>query len=329
MTRKEVGECLEKHRDEIIQMRMDGYQCKEIGDKFGICRSSINGWLNRNGIVIRGQKTDEIIKRIIDMYVNQQISIHVIAKQLHFSSGTISDILKENHVDIRSSTDMNRIYTLDEEYFDVIDTPNKAYILGFLYADGCRVASCNGIRMNLQERDKHILEDINKEIGSNRPLRFIDYSHDPSRQNQYLLSIDSKHMADSLCKWGIVPCKEFVLDFPYWMNRDLVRHFIRGYLDGDGFISKNPKEKRMNFTGTEKMMRGIKEYFMEELNVHCSIFSPHHKPTVTRTLGIAGGNQVKKVLDHLYYDAEMYLMRKYKIYQNLYVSSDINNSQAA
>lgn len=329
MSKKEVAEIFEKHKDEIIQMRLDGYQCIDIAEKFGLKRGTVNGWLNRNGIVIRSKQTPENIQKIIDMYTLENIPMHEIAKRLHFSAGTIADILRSNDVKIKNYCEASKIYTIDEEYFDEINIPNKAYILGFLYADGCRVKNCNGIRMNLQERDKHILDEINNEIKSNRPLRFIDYSHDPSRQNQYLLSIDNKHMAESLYKWGIVPCKEFILEFPSWMDYDLIRHFIRGYLDGDGSISKNPKEKRMNFTGTKMMMEGIKEYLEKQLNVHSFMYSPHHKDTITRTLGIAGGNQVKKVLDHLYEDAEMYLHRKYEIYENLYVKPFINNSQIA
>lgn len=329
MNKQEIADIFEKHRDEIIQMRLDGCQCIEIADKFGLKRGTVNCWLNRNGIVVRGKRTPENIQKIIQMYTLGNIPMHKIAKQLHFSTETISEILKNNGVKIKTNHESHKIYTLDEEYFDEIDTSNKAYILGFLYADGCRVKNRNTIKMNLQERDKHILDEINSEIKSNRPLRFIDYSYDPSRQNQYLLSIDNNHMADSLYKWGIVPCKEFVLEFPFWMKHHLVRHFIRGYLDGDGSISKNPKEKRMNFTGTKMMIEGIYKYLNDELNVHGSIYSPHRKNTITRTLGIAGGNQVKKVLDHLYEDAEMYLHRKYEIYENLYVKPFINNSQVA
>ncbi len=329
MSRKDVTNILETHKDEIIQMRLDGYQCIDIAKKFGLKRGTVNCWLNRRGVFIRGKQTPENIQKIIDMYTIDNTSIYVIAKELHFSTGTIANILKENNIKIKSFCEAHKIYTIDEEYFDEINTQNKAYILGFLYADGCRAKNCNGIRMNLQERDKHILDEINNEIKSNRPLRFIDYSHDPSRQNQYLLSIDNKHMAESLYKWGIVPCKEFILEFPTWMEHDLIRHFIRGYLDGDGYISKNPKEKRMSFTGTKMLMEGISQYLSDELDVHSTLFSPHRKNTITRSLSIAGGNQVKKVLDHLYENAEMCLHRKYKIYDSLYVKPFINNSQIA
>lgn len=116
------------------------------------------------------------------------------------------------------------------------------------------------------------------------PLRFIDYSNDPKRQNQFLLAISNEQIAKDLYKYGIVPRKEFKLTFPNWLDNDLLSHFIRGYLDGDGFISNNPKEKRANITGTENLLLGIKNILEDQLNIHFSIYSPHNKDTNTRTL---------------------------------------------
>ena len=63
-----------------------------------------------------------------------------------------------------------KIYTINEDYFDIIDTEEKAYLLGFLYADGNHFTKKNRITIGLQEKDKHILEKFNELIGSNRPL---------------------------------------------------------------------------------------------------------------------------------------------------------------
>jgi hypothetical protein len=92
-------------------------------------------------------------------------------------------------------------------------------------------------------------------------------------------------------------------------------------MDGDGYISHNPKEKRLSMTGTSMLLEGIKDYVNTELSVHCTIYVPHsknNKQNVTRTLCIAGGNQVKKVLDHIYKDADLYIERKHQYYQDMY-----------
>lgn len=320
MGKRAISKILNDNKDEIIKMRFDGYQMKEIGEKFGVKTQTISSFLVRNGVRIRGILNEETIKKMVDMYQNGT-PLHVIGKQLHFSEGTVAKTLREHGIKIKNMSEAQRKYDINEHYFDEIDTPNKAYLLGLLYADGCRCKTSNAIMINLQERDKSILEKFREELNTNKPLRFIDYSHDPNRQNQYLLCITNKQIAESLYKYGIVPNKEFQIEFPDFLDKSLIPHFIRGYIDGDGWISHNPKEKRINITGTSMLLEGIKKYIEAELGVHCSIWIPHrikNKQNVTRTLGIAGGIQVKTVLDHIYKDAELYLERKYQYYQDMY-----------
>ena len=93
------------------------------------------------------------------------------------------------------------------------------------------------IKIELQERDKDILEEINKELGSNRELYFNDLSSKNSNhQNTYGLIIVNKHMSEILKQKGMMQNKSLVLKFPEWLDEDLYSHFIRGYFDGDGHI---------------------------------------------------------------------------------------------
>ena len=85
-------------------------------------------------------------------------------------------------------------YTFNKDYFERIDSKDKAYFLGFLYADGCNSISATQhqctIILNLQEKDKDILNIFNKYINSNKPLVYR-----PSRDNhsaQYAFVIHSK-----------------------------------------------------------------------------------------------------------------------------------------
>ena len=84
----------------------------------------------------------------------------------------------ERHVathDVRISNDtlLRRIFSCDEHYFDVIDTPNKAYILGLLWSDGYNDVVRGQIKIQLQDRDKSVLERINIEVDSDRPLWMV------------------------------------------------------------------------------------------------------------------------------------------------------------
>lgn len=315
-----VTKKLNDNKDEIIEMRLKGFQCKDIGEKFGINPNSIRSFLQRNEIRKRGLMCEENIQKMIDMY-ESGIPLHKIGEELHFSAETVREKLIERGIHIKTQSECNRKYSINEHYFDEIDTANKAYLLGLLYADGCRAKDSNGILIALQERDCGILEKFKKELETEQPLYFRDYTEDQSRQNQYVLCIHNKRIAESLYKYGVIPNKEFQVEYPDFLEKELVSHFIRGYVDGDGSISHNPKEKRMSMTGTSMLLEGIKNYIETELGVHCTIYIPHrkkNKQNVTRTLSIAGGLQVKKVLDHIYKDAELYIERKHQYYQNMY-----------
>ena len=118
--------------------------------------------------------SEEQKSEIIKIYTTQDISVGKLSKMFPFSKRGILCMLRNNNVVIRNSySETNRKYTLNQHYFDKIDSEEKAYFLGFLYADGCNCQHVGLTSMSLQECDKLILERFAKAIGSNRPIRFI------------------------------------------------------------------------------------------------------------------------------------------------------------
>lgn len=85
-------------------------------------------------------------------------------------------------------------YTFNRDYFERIDSKDKAYFLGLLYADGCNSISTTQrhctIILNLQEKDKDILNVFNKYINSNKPLAYRSGRN--NRSAQYAFVIHSK-----------------------------------------------------------------------------------------------------------------------------------------
>lgn len=79
----------------------------------------------------------------------------------------------------------------------------------------------------------------------------------------------SKHFKTRLCELGCIPNKSLILKFPdeNLVPKNLIKHFIRGYFDGDGCISYSflNKEKdiispRLSLLGTENFLNGCMEY---------------------------------------------------------------------
>lgn len=137
-------------------------------------------------------------QQIVNLYTNTNASTVKIGKIFNCSHKKIAKILDEFGIERKGK---HRKYALNEKYFDEIDEPNKAYILGFLFADGYNSYSKGSITLSLQEDDFDILESIRKELKSENPLKFLDYSQKNDfgyhYKNQYKLSLNSIHMCEN------------------------------------------------------------------------------------------------------------------------------------
>lgn len=282
--------------------------------------------------------TDEQEAQIIDMYVNQHIGCPTIGKKFNVGHKKISDILDSHGIKrIKGST--VRKYNTNEHYFDEIDTPNKAYILGFFYADGNNSIQKGTIRMQLQDIDKEILEKIRIEIGTDRPLKFVNQSkrkykdYDYNYCDMWSLDLFSIHMCRTLDSKGMVPNKSLVLEFPEWLNPTLYSHFIRGYFDGDGslcchYTKKGWFQSLITITSTEQFCKRIQEILINETGISGGgIYEASSKNGITKVLSICGTNQDIAVLNWLYKDADLYMERKYNKYLELLKHQ--NKSQVA
>lgn len=215
-----------------------------------------------------------------------------------------------------------RKYTLDESYFKIIDTEAKAYFLGLLYADGCNVKN-KGFTISLQEKDAQILDLLNYELKSNRPIK-IKYLNKKNKnwQNSHTLYVGNQVMSYDLEKLGCVPAKSLILDFPTekQVPKHLIHHFVRGYIDGDGSISDSTKGNRHRFSlsvvGTlafcEKLAKILSDKTFTKFNISKRF---KNKETTTRQLRPTGGCKVTlSILDWVYSDCNFYIKRKFDKY---------------
>lgn len=257
--------------------------------------------------------TKEEETEIIDKYISG-ISINKLSKEYKLDWHWIERMLIRNNVVIK------RQYKINENYFDNIDTPNKAYILGFLYADGGNTSNYNKkrycITITLQEADNQILYDIKKEIGYDAPIKFREYNGCKTAT----LDICNKHMVQKLHEFGVIPNKTLTLKFPEWLNEELYPHFIRGYFDGDGCITHNNRTVSPQITtsivSTENMCKFIAKIIAEKCNVNTHVYDVGHEKCnkVIKTFMISGNTQCKRFLDYIYQNSDLKLQRKYKKY---------------
>lgn len=299
-----------------IEEYKKGKSIKNICKEYHLTPKLLRNRLILENIEIRGHSTTkkEIPKNIINQILNDysnKISIRKIAEKYNINRFDVSLLLKQYDIKISK-----RKILLDENFFEAIDTEEKAYWLGFLYADG-NISNIN-IELTLKYDDINHLENFKKAIKTDATItdgyRKCDISTNPDKQLRYArLIVTSTKMVNDLIKLGCISNKSLALTFPTkeQVPNHLLIHFIRGYFDGDGCVYID-KSKTPSFLfqvcGTYDMLIHIKSYFDIKANVR--------KIGNYYDLRCKGNIKATNIFDTLYKDATIYLQRKYDIYKN-------------
>lgn len=99
--------------------------------------------------------TDKQSLEICKKYTEDSISILNIAKIFNVSGGCILKHLHKHDITIKTKK-----IKFNQNYFNIIDTPAKAQILGFIYADGCVESKRPVFKLTLAEQDYEYLDNI-------------------------------------------------------------------------------------------------------------------------------------------------------------------------
>lgn len=220
---------------------------------------------------------------------------------------------------LKHTPDSNRKYNLNVDYFKTIDSEIKAYYLGFGMADFGMRKDCYSFEFRLKKDDKYIIEKLAEELNYTADL----YHYKDSIREGYTLIISSKEICRDLIYHGIVPNKSGKEILPNTVPKELTRHFIRGFIDGDGCIESSMK--RLSICSMSyNVLLSIKLFLEKELNIK----EYDIKPVIKESGNILYYYKIysysfMKVLDYLYKDSTIYLTRKYDNYL-IHLNKDIN-----
>lgn len=205
-------------------------------------------------------------------------------------------------------------YNIDETFFEKINSSEKAYILGLIYADGnVTVGKKSVIRISLQEEDSELLHKINVVLGHTKPL---EHSRRVKNETVYFtatLQITRHKMAEDLQRFGCVSPKTKRISLPNFLEPSLVPHFIRGYFDGDGSLYFTAGQYRwsIRFSGNQHFIMSLHEYLDRVLNIDGYIYE--HKPTCY-SITFWRADDILRLLGFIYSGATLYMSRKYNTY---------------
>ena len=220
----------------------------------------------------------------------------------------------------------------DDTYFDKINNETKAYLLGFLWADGSlsssplddsKSKSVYTIELGLKLDDIEILEKLKEELKSPRPiLKDTKRIVNNNVYSRCRFLVNSKHMWNTLNNYGCTPRKSLTVKFPdesifieseKYSKEELIRHFIRGYFDGDGcitYVDKKHTRISIQLLGTLEFISKALTYLPKALST-LSIRHNHNNPSEsTRFINTSDG-KAEILVKYLYTNATIYLSRKY------------------
>ncbi len=241
----------------------------------------------------------------------QNMTVSDVAKQLQIHRNVVYDILHQNGItDVRSYR-INQKF--NQKFFEKIDTEEKAYWLGFLFADGNVFIkkAIHRIAINIHKKDVEHISKWHRSIGS---CQNITSCGDMVRSIHH-----SEKMCNDLITLGCVPCKSLVLRFPD-LDSSLARHFVRGYFDGDGSIywhkSKNKKNGgvRLSFVGTDMFLNHLQWEVFFTLGCAYKELQSTGNNKLAFQLMIGGYQEAVKIADWMYADAHIFLDRKHQRY---------------
>lgn len=250
--------------------------------------------------------------------VESGISVRKASKQVEDISYTgLLKKLRKDSITLTHKT-FTRVNTFNEDFFEVINTEEKAYWLGYLAADGSlggTPTKTRKINLTTKASDIDHLLKYKKSLNINTDprLKIIRLKQTDKIYEAYRYILHSEKMCLDLNKYGIVRRKSLILKPPSISDK-MIPHWIRGYFDGDGsiFISQREERFRIGITGTKEVLLFIiKNTFNIELNlIHKK---KHHKDIFSFQSGAV--DRLVEMYNYCWLDATIYMDRKQELWK--------------
>ena len=216
-----------------------------------------------------------------------------------------------------------RVYKVDENFFKCINTEEKAYILGFICADGHIEKDRLNITVSIKDID--ILEKIRCAMHSNHPIKEVQRTNPykkTNRENLILseLMIGSVELVKPLFNMGLTTNKTYTLngDILKYIPKYLIRDFLRGYFDGDGNIFFGRRyssgyKYNVNICGNEDfLLKSFQVYFPSNNKLYKDLYSRQ-----CYVWKISQKDKVRDFMYYLYYNSSIFLQRKYNEFRKI------------
>lgn len=335
-----------RYNDDIINTVIQNYiddnsiSVIKLSKKYGIAQPTIVRWLKEKGIEQRvaiPKWRIEKLEKAAKLYVSSSLNIVETAKEIGISKNQFAKYLKKHGL-LKKNMVYQKNISFNKSYFHNIDIEEKAYWFGFIYADGCvrydENTNSGQLTIEIQESDIDVLNKLNECLCSNLYIKKRQRIQDSGYvSNLCSLTFSSVEMYKDLIMYGCIPNKTYdgyIKKNLFSDNIELKIAFLRGYLDGDGYISKNKKS-------VSSLSYVIDNYKVMNYVLKAIISVSGIVPTVryeydelghgAYRLRITNRKDFFAFLDVLYKNPTIYMKRKYDRYLEYKTSRPKTNSQ--
>ena len=310
-----------KERDiKIGNLYKQGWKAEEIAAEVKCSIGTVYNALKRLNQKTRGGipgTKEEIKNEVVKRYLNLE-SINQIKNEMGITQYKINQILTERNIKPISTCKRNNP-NLKEDYFLSIDTPEKAYWIGWLITDGCMMDKDSSIQISLQSQDKYILNLLEKDLGVENKVKIFNKKY-------YRFYLSCKELYSQLNKYGLVQNKTFTINIPE-IREDLYPALLRGCFDGDGefsiMYSRGREEIEFSFTGNLECVTRFNNLISSLANISPKNIT--HNNSIYRVRW-SNKQEVIKLCKILYKDSgEHKLIRKYNKYLHLIGNTEVSS----
>ncbi len=237
-------------------------------------------------------------------------SMRSIANELNYDRKKLSQELKRDGTTIKSRgrTKGNQKYRHNTQAFKVIDSEEKAYWLGFLYADGSIYEPRGGVEITLAAKDVLHLKRLRDFLSPQSPIKPKDVVLNGVSYPAFRFYVTSMEIVHDLIAKGCPPAKSLILQFPTpdVVPDHLIHHFMRGYFDGDGTSHlRNDNQILIEILGTPEFLDG----YYDKLSNFLFLTRPTEYGQA-KGLRWSGNGNYSRFAEFIYKDATIYLQRK-------------------
>lgn len=323
-----INQCIDLHFNEKISL-------SKIAEIVNVNYNTISRYIRNKGLtpIYHGRTivNNELIEKIRCLHIEKQFNITQISKKLNLDVQTVKKLLIKNNIPYQNS---NMNLKVRPNLFEQIETEEDAYWLGFIYADGY-ISDNGNFELSLNYRDFKQLEKF---------ARYSFFKGNIVKKQKVSggfyrcrLSFTAIGIKENFFNVGIIPRKSSVLIFPNKniLPTTLIKHFIRGYVDGDGslILASNKKTNQkdnfqLSILGTVDILTNIHYWIQKTVSLYTKnnnvkkLYSDKRMSSNNIKILSYGGTKkgavnVINILNWLYLDNNISLDRKQQKYKEL------------